>query len=176
MTWWHDSFRNVNRCFYFQPPFCRGLLHTCRNFGANRVARVATGHAQRRFQQPVVWEMVDGGWCFAKVSWFFVWKLMQRSLNYPLWGNQTSSKCMDEIWGNSFITMHEVWVDVIYHDPILGEMIQFDLRMIFRWVGKKPPTTLRILTPQNWLFWGPNPCELQVQTCSNPSIGGSNDP
>ena len=32
--------------------------------------------------------------------------------------------------------------------------------------------SLSILTPQNWLFWGPNP----YYTGSNPSIGGSNDP
>ena len=32
--------------------------------------------------------------------------------------------------------------------------------------------TLRILTSQSWLFWGPDP----YYTGSNPSIGGSNDP
>ena len=51
----------IPSCFYFQPPFCRGLLHTCRNFGANRVARVAAGHTQRRFETTGGVEMVDGG-------------------------------------------------------------------------------------------------------------------
>ncbi|CAL1169330.1 unnamed protein product [Cladocopium goreaui] len=32
-----------------KPKFYNCLLHTCRNFGANRVARVAAGHTQREF-------------------------------------------------------------------------------------------------------------------------------
>ena len=35
-----------------------------------------------------------------------------------------------------------------------------------------PKMNLPMLTPQNWIFWGPYPC----YTSSNPSIGGSNDP
>eukprot|EP00434_Breviolum_minutum_P021453 symbB.v1.2.018931.t1/scaffold1487.1/size223630/1 len=34
-----------------KPKFYNCLLHTCRNFGANRVARVAAGHTQRDFPQ-----------------------------------------------------------------------------------------------------------------------------
>ena len=32
--------------------------------------------------------------------------------------------------------------------PLLAEMIQFDLRIFFKWVGEKPPT--RKMTP--WIF------------------------
>ena len=42
---------------------------------------------------------------------------------------------------------------------------------IWPWLEAWPPfsLTLSILTPQNWLFWGPYPC----YTGSNRSIGGS---
>ncbi len=57
-------------------------------------------------------------------------------------------------------------------------LVRSKKRMASEWrhvVWKKPVgicPSLRILTPQNWLFWGPNPCYRG----SNPSIGGSNDP
>ena len=36
----------------------------------------------------------------------------------------------------------------LFSPRILGEMIQFDLRIIFKWVGEKPPTSLVAAVPQ----------------------------
>jgi len=46
--------------------------------------------------------------------------------------------------------------------PIPGEMIQFDLRIFFKWVGKKPPTRQFLVDPTSvfetccrlWFFSG----------------------
>ena len=36
----------------------------------------------------------------------------------------------------------------LFSPRILGEMIQFDLRIFFKWVGEKPPTSLVAAVPQ----------------------------
>ena len=54
-----------------------------------------------------------------------------------------------------------VFKSFLFVTPKIGEMIQFDLRIFFRWVGEKPPprnaqslnVTLAILRVFRWPFW-----------------------
>ena len=63
------------------------------------------------------------------------------------------------------------WVSGVFliFAPIPGEMIQFDLRIFFRWIGEKPPTNYLYIDPINLghINVGPYKCRVNFGSTTN---------
>ena len=149
--WYFTDFTMVNR--HFQPPFvwiCLVIFYN-HHRTSNSKWRGPDSPSSKQITtenpgNPRPWIRNPGLETPGKVKLWF-------------WGVCSSSVC----W---FTTLARCWFEIFKCSSLPGDMIQIDLRIFFRWVGEKPPTTLGPQNPcKNEGFTPPN---LWVKTIYNP--------